>query len=213
MAIDITERVAQRTEFGTRRVIRDSRVPGFVLRVGRTTKTFAVVARELSGVMRTITIGLYPEISVKEARARAQQICSEMKQVPIIVRAPAEPSETVNVTDPTITLRKLLVEAEVRFSKTHKGWKPRGPRSEKSGVRRAIENVFERLLDRPVEEITPQDLATVVTTYQRKKQERTSGKTTANGGVSRAMAYLATPLHWAGHRGRYRRIGAGRHQN
>ena len=211
MTIEITERVAQRTELGARRVIRDSRVPGFVLRVGRTTKTFAVVARDLSGVMRTITIGTYPELSVKEARTRAQQICSEMKQPPVVVPEPAETSEAVNVTDPTITLRKLLAEAEIRFSKTHKGWKPRGPRSELSAVRRAIETVFAPLLDWPVEEITAQDLANVVTTYQRKRQEKASGKTTANGGVSRAMAYLATPLHWAAHRGRYRRIGAGRY--
>jgi integrase len=74
---------------------------------------------------------------------------------------------------------------------------------------RTIEAVFAPLLERPVDQITGAEIAQVMAGYQRQGRG-TSEKTTANGTVSRARAYLAPVLDWAAGRGKFARLGAGR---
>ena len=58
----------------------DAREPGLTLRLTPTgRKTFSVRVRSLDGVEQRITIGAYPEVSLKEARSRAAQKRAEVR--------------------------------------------------------------------------------------------------------------------------------------
>jgi len=205
MKKELTEKlVAGTTCKGPRLMIRDTKVTDFAVRIGKRTKTFVVACRDREGKMRTVAIGLYPEISVKEARDAAARIRSELRgggKIPASVTVDDAPK-----IDPT-TLQDLLIEAEAKFSRTLKSWRLISETNRRSSARRSIESVFKPLLDKPVESLTAHDLAEVVANYR--PQGRQTGQT-GSGHVSGTMSYLATVLNWAAHRKRFRPIGAGR---
>lgn len=116
MKKELTEKlVAGTTCKGPRLMIRDTKVTDFAVRIGKRTKTFVVACRDREGKMRTVAIGLYPDISVKEARDAAARIRSELRgggKTPVSIAIEEAPK-----IDPT-TLQELLIEAEAKFSRT-----------------------------------------------------------------------------------------------
>lgn len=207
MRKELTEKlVAGTTCKGARITIRDTKLTDFAVRIGKRNKTFVVAGRDQDGKMRTVSVGLYPDISVKEARDAAARIRADLKgaaKVPALLAR-----EELPKIDPT-TLQELLIEAEAKFGRTLKSWRLISDTNRRSSARRSIESVFKPLLGKPVESLTAQDLAEVVAGYR--PQGRQSGQT-GSGHVSGTMSYLATVLNWAAHRKRFRPIGAGRRQ-
>lgn len=206
MRKEITELTARHAKAASGRLnIKDTIVSGFTLRVSPAgAKTFAMMMRDGTGRNRTYTIGSYPELSVKQARAMAEKIRHGVRYEGI---CDPRPNGTEEI-GPT-TLRELLDEAAPMFGKTKRGWRPRGGPGSKSNMRSTIEIVFAPLLDRRVEALTEQDIARCANGY--KPLRPLAGKDSANGQVSRAMSYLAPVFDWASHRGKkFRKIGAGR---
>lgn len=102
-----------------------------------------------------------------------------------------------------------LDEVETVFSINRKGWRPCGGKGSSSYVRGAIERVFSKLLDTPIESISAEDFGHTANSYIPVRPIK--GKSTANGQVSRAISYLSPALDWASNRGKkYEKIGAGR---
>lgn len=205
MKKEITELLAKHAKTDAKRLnIRDTVVQGFTLRVGSSgTKSFAMMMRDNFGRNRTFTIGGYPEISVKEARAMAEKIRHGVRYGG--VSAPARNGDQQHS---RVTLNDLLDEAEPIFAVSRKGWRPRGNPGSKSNMRATIETVFTPLLSAPVEALTEEDVARAIRAYTPSRP--INGKTSANGQISRAMSYLAPVLDWAAHRGKFVKIGAGR---
>lgn len=202
----LTDRLIQSIKAETDRIqITDARTPGLKLRVSRTGhKSFAMMIRDRAGKYTTITIGTYPDLSLKEAREIAYQI-----RVDIKTKGLAKPSAPAIAKFEKITLRELLDEVQPVFAKSKKSWRPRGGPESTAYTRNTIDRVFAPLLDRPVETLAAEDFAMVANTY--KPARPLKGKTTANGQVSRALSYLSPVLDWAAHRGRkFGKIGAGR---
>lgn len=104
-----------------------------------------------------------------------------------------------------VTLRDIVAEYEAKMAGQQKTW-TRPPRGQ-SEARLRIQTVFEKLLDRPISDITVTDLAKAMQTYQPRQKQ---GKATAHGQTSRARSYLTMPLDWAEGRNRFRRAGSGR---
>jgi integrase len=201
---DFLARSAKTRPGQSRLNIKDSVVQGFTLRVtAKGAKTFAMMMRDSTGRNRTYTIGAYPELTVKEARSRAERIRHGVRYHGVVN---AQPNGEEAKSD--LTLRGLLDEVEPILAVTKKGWRPRGAEASKSNMRATIECVFDPILDRPVELLTEHDLAECARDY--KPRRPIKGKKTANGQVSRALAYLSTVLDWVAHRGKFTKIGAGR---
>ncbi|SLN42369.1 integrase [Pseudoruegeria aquimaris] len=203
--VEITDKTAKHAEIRpTRYHIKDTKVEGFTLRVmpsGR--KTMAAMLRDHKGKMRTITIGTYPKMSIKEGRERCRKIAYGLKYGGEEFAMPVGTQKN----DRT-TLMQLLVEVQPVFAINKKGWRPRGGPNSKANMRSTIECVFFRLLHKPVEDITETDLAACASAYQPSRP--VNGKASANGQVSRALAYLAPVFDWAAQRGEYSKVGAGR---
>ncbi|WP_170593070.1 tyrosine-type recombinase/integrase [Ruegeria arenilitoris] len=203
--VEITDKTAKYAEVRSKRYhIKDTKVEGFTLRVmpsGR--KTMAAMVRDHQGKMCTITIGAYPEMSIKEGRERCRKIAYGLKYGGDEFEMPVGAEKG----DPT-TLKQLLNEVQPVFATNKKGWRPRGGAESKSNMRSTIECVFSKLLCKPVEGITETDLAACASAYKPKRP--LNGKSSANGQVSRALAYLAPVCDWAAQRGEYSKVGAGR---
>ncbi|WPZ28505.1 integrase family protein [Sulfitobacter sp. OXR-159] len=202
----LTDRLIQNIKADTGRIqITDARTQGLKLRVSRTGhKSFAVMMRNKAGKYTTITIGTYPDLSLKEAREVACQIRVDMK-----TKGLEKPRTSANSKVGKITLRELLDEVQPVFAHAKKGWRPRGGPGSSAYTRNTIERVFGPLLDKPVERLTPEDFGRAANGYQPVRPLK--GKDTANGQVSRALSYLSPVLDWAAHRGRkFDKIGAGR---
>ncbi|MGP6089501.1 tyrosine-type recombinase/integrase [Antarctobacter jejuensis] len=202
----LTDRLIQNIKADTGRIqITDARTPGLKLRVSRTGhKSFAMMMRNKAGKYTTITIGTYPDLSLKKAREIACQIRVDLK-----TKGLAKPSAPAVAKVEKITLRELLDEVQPVFAQAKKGWRPRGGAGSSAYTRNTIERVFEPLLDEPVESLTAEDFGRAANGYQPVRP--VNGKNTANGQVSRALSYLSPVLDWAAHRGRkFGKIGAGR---
>ncbi len=202
----LTDKLIQNIKTDKPRIqITDAKTTGLKLRVSRSGhKSFALMIRNSSGKYATFTIGTYPDVSLKKAREIALQSRVDLKITGLVT--PTAPS--VAKQDET-TLRLLLGEAQSVFAGKKKTWRPRGIRKPTAFARRAIENVFENLLDKPVEAISAKEFGYAANSYKPKRPLK--GKTTANGQVSRALSYLSPVLDWAAHRGRkYGKFGAGR---
>lgn len=185
--------------------ITDAKTTGLKLRVSRSGhKSFAIMIRDKAGTYRTHTIGTYPAVSLKKAREVARQTLVDVR-----INGNAKPSAPMASRFEKTTLRELLDEVEPIFALSKKSWRKRGKHGARPYTRAAIELVFARLLDTPVESITPEQFGAAANSYKPVRPLR--GKTTANGQVSQAIAYLAPVLDWAAHRGtKYSKIGAGR---
>jgi integrase len=201
---DLLARNAKTQPGQTRLNIKDKVVQGFTLRVtAKGAQTFAMMMRDSTGRNRTYTIGGYPELSVKEARSRAEKIRHGVRYDGVVN---AQPNGEEAKSD--LTLGGLLDEVEPVFAVMKKGWQPRRGEGSKSNMRATIECVFDAVLDRPVGFLTEHDLADCACDYR--PQRPIKKKKTANGQVSRALAYLSTVLDWAAHRGKFTKIGGGR---
>lgn len=202
----LTDKLVQTIKTDKTRIqITDTKATGLKLRVSRSGhKSFAIMLRTKAGKYETHTIGSYPEISLKQAREIALQTRVDLK-----IEGKVKPTSTALAKVEKITLKELLDEVQPIFAKTKKSWRPRGGPSSKPYSQNSIERVFRALLKTPVEAITPEKFGEVANSY--KPVRPVNGKDTANGQVSRAIAYLSPVLDWAGHRGkRFGKIGAGR---
>lgn len=194
---------------GERYEITDTVAVGLRARVsadGRT--TFILKARNPANKLQTITLGSYPEMSLKEAREEASKARLDLKAGRDINEEKRQVRRSAAVKGQEVSLRDLVGEFETRFAPMKKTWKPRGPRSSRSGARQAIERVYAGLLDRAVIGITDEELARAALDYKRVKP--VEGKSTANGQASRARGYLGPVLDWAAGRKSYSKIGAAR---
>lgn len=194
---------------GERYEVTDSVAIGLRARVSAEGKvTFILKSRDAANKLRTITIGAYPEMSLKEAREEASRSRLQLKAGKDINEEKRRVRQAAAQPTTGIALRELIGEFETRFASAKKIWQPRGPRSERSGARQVIERVFAQLLDRDVTDTTDEDFANAALGYKRFRP--TDGTTTANGQASRARAYLGPVLDWAAGRKGFARIGASR---
>jgi integrase len=191
---------------GARVQYRDTGQTGLHLRVSPSGKrTFLVKSRGSDGRVHSITLGAYPEINLRDARKQAQAAIADIKggeNINAVKRARRSAHETCP------NLRALLEEYEGHARASRKIWQPGNSGDGKSNARARIECTFERLLDKPVSDITPEDLAAAMQRYKPKRPQ--NGKATANGGIARSRSYLKPVLDWAAGRGRFAKIGAGR---
>ena len=176
---------------GSRYEIKDGVCQGFTLRVGASgSRTFAFMGRDANSKTRTITLGKYPDISVKEAREAAyekRRVIKDPVKLSALLAAPTSNSQ--------ITFGNLIKEAEAEFGETRKIWQQRGKRYPRSTARQVIECVFSAFLTEPAINISAEEIALRAKRYKPK-----SGKPSANGQVSRALAYLRPVFDWASHR-------------
>ncbi|AFO92728.1 DUF4102 domain-containing protein [Phaeobacter inhibens] len=189
-----------------RQTISDDVSQGLSLRVGVSgTKTWSYMGRDCHGKSRTETIGRYPDVSLKAARQKAdqlRQVFASEEMLASYLKPPAIVEQ--------ITLFELLLEAECKFRATKKIWQPRGKTSDASTARQVITTVFGPVLHRPAIELTAEKASALLQSYKPKSKERT-GKKTANGQASKALSYLRTVFNWASNRTpRFQKIGAGR---
>ncbi len=178
----------------------DAREPGLTLRMTPTgRKTFSVRVRSRDGVEQRITIGAYPEVTLKEARRRAAQKRAQVRNAMGNLNQARQAATAARSEAPT--LQELMDEYKDLKSDNLKIWKKtkRGGRSE---AERRIQAVFAKLLDRRVIDITPDELAEVVLKYK-----PISGKSSANGQTQKARLYLMPIMDWAAGRGRFRASG------
>lgn len=192
----------------TRAEIRDTKITGLVLRVTlKNKKTFTLHTRTAIGEKVQITIGTYPALSLKDARAIAMNHLAD-------IRRGHDPREQARLAKAlaeaqSVTLTALLDEIEPIFALTKSTWRA-GSRfgRTKSEARSAIENVFRPLLEKPLIKVRQSDLSKAVKGYKPMRPRK--GKTSANGSAARALTYLRPVFDWASHRGRFRKEGAGR---
>lgn len=206
----ITDALARTISAGSTRLeIKDAIETGLSLRITPGgVRTFALKTRDASGRYRTITLGRYPELSVKEARARAQKARLDLKDGKDINAEKRSRRTAAGERHATVSLGQLVQEFETAFASVKKSWAPRGPRSRRSNARGCIETVFAGLLDKDVAGLALADFAKSMAGY--KPARPTKEKTTSNGQVSRARAYLIPVLDWAAARGAFRQVGASR---
>jgi hypothetical protein len=90
-----------RKALGPKRVdVWDTVLQGFGVRVSPTgRKVWFVIAREVSGRQRRVTIGTYPAISLAEAREEARKIIHDA-QLGIVEKPPVPPTPTLGETIP-----------------------------------------------------------------------------------------------------------------
>ena len=194
---------------GRRSEMTDAGCAGLRVRVAKTgRKTFLLKARDAASRPKTVTLGHYPEMSLREAREAATRARLDLKEGKDINAEKRLVRQAARHDSQTPTLRELVQEYERTFRAIRKSWAPRGKRSERSGARAVIESVLERLLDDQVTDFTLEELGRAINGYRPKRA--LNGKSTANGQASRARAYLMPVLDWASGRKSFSKVGAGR---
>jgi hypothetical protein len=213
----VTKKIATLTDaalrnlkpIGERYEITDKVAGGLVARISTSgSVTFSLRARDSSGKMKTITLGTYPDMSLKAARDAAAKARLDLKSGRDVNSEKKAIREAGLVEQDKTTLRSIVQEYEQRFAAAKVSWRRRGPKSERSGARQVIERVFAPLLEKPIIKITDVDFAKAITGYRRLRQS--DGRPTANGQASRARAYLSPVLDWAAGRRSFSKIGAAR---
>ena len=184
----------EREEYG------DEQVRGLYLRVGKqgANKAFLVRCRDGSGKLRTRTLGVYPTLSLKDARDSAREVIRELKhgEDPHVRKVAGRAKHE------SPPLRRIVEEYQAVRAKNTEVWSRKNNRS--STAERVISCVFRHLFDRPVETITDAEVSDAMLHY---KPVGRSGKKSANGQVARARAYLKTALDWCAARGMHRQRG------
>ncbi len=194
---------------GRREEISDATERGLRVRVSAAGDiSFILKCRGADSKPTTVTLGRYPDLTLKEARERAAKNRQALKDGAPLNEAKRGKRHSPAVAFAEVTLRDLVSEYEGLFSTNKKIWSPAGPKTKRSEARGRIETVFASLLDRPVEELAESDFAKAVTGY--KPLKPVAGKNTANGQVSRARAYLMPVLDWAAGRKRFSKSGSAR---
>lgn len=194
---------------GERYEITDNIAVGMRARISAgATVTFILKARNDANELKTVTLGTYPEISLKVARELASKARLDLKSGKDINQEKKRIRHVAANPVATVTLRELVLEFEARFAPNKKIWAPRGPRSLRSGALQVIERVYADLLNRDATAITDEEFALTALGYKRVRQD--DGKKTANGQASRARGYLGPVLDWAAGRKGFSKIGAAR---
>ncbi|HET7410645.1 MAG TPA: integrase family protein [Paracoccaceae bacterium] len=191
--------------------IGDERTPGFSVRVGSTGRiTFYYSGRNSESRQVRLALGTYPDLSVKEARAKAvenRRLTKEGRD-PRAEKRRAREEAALRATTEEVTLGDLIVEAEAHLARKRVTWRPRGKKDSRSNNRQVCERVYAPLLGSAAIAITEQDLASVHLSYKRARQK--DDHKTANGQVASGRAYLSTVLNWASGRRKFRKVGAHR---
>ncbi|MCW1918024.1 integrase family protein [Rhodobacter sp. KR11] len=204
---DLTLRKLKPT--GERFFIADDSVQGLRARVSAQGEAvFVFSGRGADSRSVTVTLGRYPDLSLKAAREEALRQRLALKSGVDVNAKKRQLRETAKATAEVVTLEALVIEYEQKFAPSKKTWQPRGPKSTKGEARMAIERVFAGLLAKDVTKLTEEDFAKVTSSYKRVKSDGT--KLTANGQVSRARAYLGPVLDWAAGRKGFAKLGASR---
>jgi integrase len=195
---------------GNRYEITDSIAVGLRVRVSAEGRiSFILKARNAASKLQTLTLGQFPDISLKAAREQANEQRLALKAGRDINgekrNARAVAAERA-ITAPTLS--DLIGEFERRFSPNRRVWQPRGTRSTRSGARQVIERVYGALLGTEITHISEEVFARTALSYKRVKPTPTNA--TANGQVSRARAYRSPVLDWAAGRKSYAKIGSSR---
>ncbi|WP_460273909.1 tyrosine-type recombinase/integrase [Celeribacter sp. ULVN23_4] len=194
---------------GKSQTISDAAMTGLRARISAKGKiSFALQARDASNELKTVTLGQYPEMSLKQAREEAARRRLELKAGVDVTAEKRRKRAAVQGAKDAPTLRELLREYEATFGAKKKVWSPAGPKTEKTQAGRVVERVFEALLDKSILTIKVEAFAKCVNNYKPARQ--TEEKKTANGQASKARAYLAPVLDWAAGRKSYAKLGAGR---
>ena len=159
----------------------------------------SVRVRSLDGIEQRITIGSYPDISLKSAREIAAEKRAEVRNTTGNLNHIRRTNQDALRASPT--LRELVDEFRAMRTGVRATWTPRREGG-KSEAERRIFSVFNPLLDLRAIEITPDDLAVAMRSYS-----PPSGKPTANRQCSRARAYLLPVFDWAAGREKFRVSG------
>ncbi len=195
---------------GERLEFTDASTTGLRVRVSPTGSiSFLTKARGgADGKPRTVTLGHYPALSLREARELATRRRLELRAGgdPTAEKRAKRKAAASAASAPT--MQELLREFEQAFGATKKVWAPAGPRTTRTQAGRVIERVFFALLHRDVTTLTEEDFAGSIVTYRR--VSKSAGSPKATGQVSRARAYLSPVLDWAAGRKNYGKIGASR---
>lgn len=198
--VDLTDHMIRKLVVAVRTDFADSRTPGLSLRVTPTgSKTWAVRGTASDGSKQRLTIGSYPDMSLKDARIRAAAVMAEIRAALGNINAARRDAATARSGDPT--LGELIAEYESGPGADKATWQ-RTKRGFDSEARKRITAVFSGLLDVRVTEIPDDDYADAMLACEPK-----SGASRANGQVSKARAYLMPVLDWAAGRGRFRVAG------
>jgi integrase len=196
---------------GLRFEITDAATTGLRVRVAPTGEiSFVLKARGGPAASPiTVTLGRYPDLSLKQARAEATQKRLDLKAGRDLNAERRARRDEARATTNAPTLRELLREFEREFGTKKVVWGPAGPRTQRSQAGRVVESVFTALLDHEVTMITENDFALALRSHKRVRPA-TGLSSKASGQASRARAYLRPVLDWAAGRKSYAKIGASR---
>lgn len=193
---------------GRRSEITDAGCRGLRIRVSETgQRTFVLKARDSTSRLKTVTLGHYPELTLRQARDAAIKARLDLKAGKDI-NGEKRQLRDHRTHNPSPTLGELIIEYEGIFCSQRKSWQPRGKKSTRSRARAVIEAVLDKLLTISVADLTLEQLGSAINGY--KPKQPINGKKTANGQASRARAYLMPVLDWAAGRKAFSKIGAGR---
>lgn len=194
---------------GERIEISDALTVGLVARVSpKGDVSFVLKARNSASVLKTITLGHFPDMSLKVARDAANAARLALKAGSDVNAEKRALRDAARMPSTAPSLSELVIEYESRFAASKKTWAPRTHSSARSEARQVIERVFAKLLAHDVTKITEEQFAYAMTHYKRAKPDGV--KNTANGQVSRGRGYLGPVLDWAAGRKSYTKIGAAR---
>jgi integrase len=142
--------------------------PGLFLRVGKADKVFCLIKRLKGGPVRELTIGPFPIISVFEARDRALELLKDI-QKGIDPKAQKEAGKSRSMT---------FLEATKKYLENNRfGEKPIKPSTGQKFYIEAFNKHLSEWLQRPILEITPQD---VLDAYNRITANNTRATTSAH---------------------------------
>ncbi|OUD08940.1 hypothetical protein BVC71_09485 [Marivivens niveibacter] len=193
----------------SRQEIKDTITTGLIARISPSGAiSFATRVRDNQGKTRTITIGKYPSLSLQDARIKAGEIYKQLKEGVDINGEKRALREQTSQAESSPSLRDIISEYKNGPGKRLKIWQPAGPKTELAQAERVLSRVFKDLLDTPVSKITAEALADAMSSYV--PANASSAKTSANGQVSKARAYLSPVFDWVAGRGRFSKIGAAR---
>ncbi|MEI4486669.1 integrase family protein [Frigidibacter sp. MR17.14] len=198
--VDLTDHMIKKLVVEVRTDFPDARAQGLSLRVTPNgARTWAVRGTAADGSKQRITIGTYPDMSLRDARIRAADVMSAIRSASGNLNAAKRDAATARSGHPT--LRELIGEYEAGPGAGKTIW-TRTKRDMDSEARKRIRTVFSGLLDVRITEIPDDDFADAMLNYVPK-----SGAVKANGQISKARAYLMPVLDWAAGRGKFRVAG------
>ncbi|MBU2868356.1 tyrosine-type recombinase/integrase [Pacificibacter marinus] len=205
--IELTDKHIKARKVVSRTDVTDTKETGLLIRIypsGK--KTFAFRLRGLDGVIQSVIIGHYGDISLAEARTAAADLRRRLKSGENITAAAQKSANALAAAlqAEVPTLQMIIDEYEILKSTSRKTWQ-RTANDKGSEARRRIECVFYQHLSTRVTEISLEDFAHSMATYVPR-----SGSGTANGQVSRARSYLMTMFDWVASRNKFNKVGLGR---